>query len=287
MTILVSGATGSIGSQLVKQLAGQGADVRALVRSQEKGEAISGPGVTPVVGDMGQPETLTAALDGVEKAFLLTSGSPDQVAWQSNFITAAKSAGVKHVVKLSGLGVAEDSPIALARWHWQTEQELTQSGLDYTILQPHSFMQNFLANAQSVAAEGKLYAPMKDAKIGAVDVRDIAAVAAATLTEDGHSGQTYVVTGPELISYTDAAAHIGQAIGKPVEYVDVPPEVAGQGMRSIGMPDWLIADMLTLFGVFSAGHGEVVTDVVQTVAKKEPITFARFAKDYAEVFKGG
>jgi len=114
---------------------------------------------------------------------------------------------------------------------------------------------------------------MREGRIGLVDVRDIAAVAVAALTEDGHTGETYIVTGPEALSFVDIAAKLSRAIGKPVSYVDVPPDAARQSMLSLGMPAWFVEDLILLYEAFSAGHGELVTDVVATVTKKQPISF--------------
>jgi uncharacterized protein YbjT (DUF2867 family) len=238
------------------------------------------------VGDFSQPETLAQALAGVERVFLLSPPSPQQVQWQGNLIDAAKQAKVKHIVKLSALGAAEHSPISVVQWHWQTEQHLKASGLPYTILQPHFFMQNILGFASSIIAAGKFYAPMREGRISLVDVRDIAAVAVAALTEDGHTGKTYIVTGPEAVSFADIAAQLSRAIGQPVSYVDVAPEAARRSMLSTGMPAWFVEDLILLYEAFSAGHGELVTDVVAAVAKKPPLSFEQFARDYAQVFLG-
>jgi uncharacterized protein YbjT (DUF2867 family) len=285
-SILVTGATGNIGSQVVKQLAAKGVPTHALVRDPSGAGSIQGQGIDVVVGDFSQPATLTPALAGVERVFLLSPPSPQQVEWQGNLIDAAKQAKVKYIIKLSALGADEHSPVSVARWHAQTEQHLKASGLTYTILQPHFFMQNILGFASSIVAEGKFYAPMRQGRIGLVDARDIAAVAVAALTEDGHTGKTYIVTGPEALSFVDIAAKLSGAIGKPVSYVDVPLEAARQSMLSLGMPAWLVEDMILLYEAFSAGQGELVTDVVATVAKKQPISFDQFAREYAQVFLG-
>lgn len=282
--ILVTGATGNVGSQVVKQLANKGAQLRALVRDPASASSIQAAGVDMVAGDFNQPETIASALMGVDRAFLLSPPDPQQVEWQNQFIDAAKGANVRHIVKLSVLGADEHSPVSIAKWHWRTEQHLKQSGLSYTILQPHFFMQNLLGFAPGIAAEGKFYAPMKQGRIGLVDVRDIAAVAVAALTEDGHEGETYAITGPESLSFADIAEKLSGATGKSVTYVDVPPDAARQSMLGMGMPTWYVDDLIRLYEVFSSGRGEWVTDTVAAVAKKQPISFDEFARDYAEAF---
>ena len=284
-TILITGATGQVGSHVVRQLSTEGKQFRALVRSQEKAAAMDAPGAEAVIGDFSQPETLDAALIGVEKLFLLSVGFPNQVELQGNVVEAAQRAGVRHIVKLSALGTSPDAPTSLGRWHAQTEEQIRESGIAYTFLHPHSFMQNVMMSIGSIKAQGAIYAPIRDGKFSAVDARDIAAVAVATLTEDGHEGKTYDITGPEAISYTDIAEKLSTAIGKTVTYVNVPPEAARQGMLDAGLPEWLVDDLSILNEIYASGQAADVSSVVAGVAKKEPITLDQFARDYAEVFK--
>jgi uncharacterized protein YbjT (DUF2867 family) len=281
---VVTGATGQIGSEVVRQLAEQGEKVRALIRDPKKAAPLNHPNVMFVMGDLSDPKALDEAFKGAQKLFLLTNGDPKQVELQHNAIEAAKRAGIQYVVKMSAMGSTKDAPVNLGRWHYQTEEELKQSGLKWTILQPHFFMQNLAMMAGSIKGQGAIYAPMKDGKIAMVDVRDIAAVAVAVLTQPGHEGQTYVITGGEAISFQDVARHISEATGKPVKYVDIPAEDARKAMLGMGMPEWAVSDMLALYGFFSAGYGAATTDVIQKVGKAEPHTFAQFAKENAEMF---
>jgi uncharacterized protein YbjT (DUF2867 family) len=284
-TILITGGTGAVGGELIRQLLAAGVSLRALVRSAEKGAALAARGVEVFEGDFAQPETLPPALAGIERVFLLSNAHERQAELQSNLIGAALEAGARHIVKLSALGSAPDSPITLAAQHARTEQQLKDSGLEWTILQPHSFMQNLLGNAGSIVGEGAFRGAAGEGKIAPVDVRDIAAVAAATLTEAGHAGQTYLITGPETLTYAQIAEQLGAAIGKPVRYVDIPREQYVAGLKGYGVPAFLAEDLGTLQQIFAAGYGDVVTDVVQRVAKKAPISFAQFARDYADAFR--
>lgn len=281
--ILVTGATGKVGSEVVKQLAARGAPVRALVRSPEKARAIAAPGVEIARGDLGDPGSLGAAMEGVEALFLLTPPDPRQVEWQHNAIEAAKRAGVRHVVKLSAIGASEHAPVQLGRWHWQTEEELKASGLGWTILQPGFFMQNFLGFAPTIQGQGAFYSNV-NGRVALVDARDIAAVAVAALTEDGHEGQTYVITGGEAISYPEAAEKLSAALGRGVNYVEIPDEAMRSALLQAGLPDWFADDLLALNAILNAGHAATPTDVVATVAKKEPIRFDQFARDHAAAF---
>ncbi|HEX8707107.1 MAG TPA: SDR family oxidoreductase [Pyrinomonadaceae bacterium] len=283
--ILVTGATGQIGSLLVERLAGAGVPARALVRSREKAARIEQLGLEPFVGDFDAPETLRPALDGVEKVFLLSAPDQRQVELQGNLIEAARGAGVRHIVKLSAIGTGPDSPFSLGRWHYQTEQEIERSGMRYTHLRPNGFMQNALMFAPTIRGQGAFYGSLGETKVSYVDARDVAAVALATLTEDGHEGKAYEVTGPESLSYREIAGALSSVLGKEVRYVDVPMEAARQGMMGAGMPEWLADALVELFEFYRMGGAAHVTETVREVAGSEPISVSRFAADYAGAFK--
>ena len=284
--ILITGATGTSGTEIVKQLSALEKRFRILVRNREKAASLAGPGIEIAEGNLSQPQTLDRALAGITRALLLSSPDLRQVELQGNFIEAAKRAGVKHVVKFSAMGADVNSPLTLGRWHGQTEKQLEQSGMAYTHLRPNQFMQNFLGFAPSIARQGVFYAPMKGARSSLVDVRDIAAVAAAVLTGAGHEGKTYGITGPEPLSYAQIAKKLSAILGRKVAYVDVTPEQAKSGMTASGMPEWLADAINELYGQWSRGAGEVTTNVVREVAGKQPINFDQFARDHVAAFRG-
>lgn len=284
--ILVTGATGKTGSEVVRQLRARGAAVRALVRDRARGEALLPAGVALAEGDLASPETLDAALLGVERLFLLSPSEPGAVELQVSTIEAAQRAGVRRVVKLSALRAHEASPVGLLRDHRAIEQRLEVSGLPFTIVRPHTFMQNLLAFAATIGGGGKLYGSAGEGRVGFVDVRDIAAVAAAVLTEDGHEGRTYDVTGPQALSYSEVAERLSAAIGCPVTYVDLPPAAFRRGLIGAGVPEWLADNLVALDQTFREDRGDVVTDVVRSVGKAEPRSVDQFAREFAPVFRG-
>jgi uncharacterized protein YbjT (DUF2867 family) len=175
--------------------------------------------------------------------------------------------------------------MVLGQQHFKSEEYLRHSGMAYTILQPHSFMQNLLMMAPGIK-QGAIYGNFKDGKVAFIDVRDIAAVGVAALTEEGHDGKTYLVTGGEALSYAELSSKLSSIVGKEVKYVDIPTDAAIQGMKGVGMPEWLAKDLAKLGEVFAAGHGAHTTDVVETVAKKKPFTVDQFLHDHAAAFKG-
>ena len=284
--ILVTGATGKVGQEVVRQLATAGVPARALVRDPTRASHIRIPGIEVVVGDLERPETLPAAFAGVDRVFLLTPAAPDQVALQSNALEAGRRAGAGRIVKLSVAG-GPDAGTQIGRWHWATEKQIVASGLGFTFLRPTLYMQQILAYAPSIAATGSFSAPMGAGEIAVVDTRDVASVAVAALTEDGHDRRIYDLTGPEALSYDRMADAISDAIGKKVVYAHVPPEYTKKQMLADGFPRWLVDDMLVLASSFRDGYGAAVTSTVAEVTKHPPRSFRQFARDYANVFRDG
>jgi uncharacterized protein YbjT (DUF2867 family) len=284
--ILVTGATGHVGSELVRLLAEQGASARALVHSPDKAAPIQQLGLDVAMGDFEQPDTLDAAMADCDHLYLVSPPSPRQPVQEQNVIDAAKRAGISHVVKQTVLGADPEASMAFGRWHGQVEQHLVQSGLAYTLVRPHSFMQNFLLSAQPVADQGVLYGMTGDGRTSYSDTRDIAAVAAQVLTSPGHEGQRYTLTGPEALSAAEVAERLSAAIGGPVRYVDLPAAAFAQGLTGAGMPGWLVDAVVEGNTLLAAGFQEEVTDEVARVAGRPPRTFDEFAAEHRAVFGG-
>lgn len=282
--ILITGATGNNGQELVRQLTALGQRVRALVRDPARAANLKGPNVELVAGDFDQPATLTAALKGTEKAFLLTPVAERFVSWQKAFIEAAQRAQVKHLVKFSGMGAGPDARSALLRLHHQTDEILRQSGVPFTILQPNSFHQNLLSAAATIQAQNKFYLPFQNAAQSTVDIRDINAVAARVFTRPGHEGKTYVLTGPEALTFQQVAEKLSSVLGRKIEYVNVPLAAAEDGMRKAGMPEWNVRTVSELLGYFASGAAATVTDAIPQLLGRPAISIEQFAGDHRAVF---
>ena len=271
----------------MKLLSRKGVACRALVRTREKSVALAGlPGVEVVYGDFADPDTLARVLQGIDRALLISSIDPRLPELQGNFIRAAKRAGVRYVIKFSGMDADLHSEWRFLRWHGEAEKELEKSGLAFTHLQPNQFMQVYLRFQPTIASQGKFYAASKDSKVSPVDVRDIAAVALAVLTGTGHEGKSYVITGPEALTYVQVADKISAAIGKSVTYVDVPLERAKKALLEGGSPEWFAEGQMEQFRVRWQGKQSCVTSTIADVAKKKPTTFDEFAREYAPYFRG-
>jgi len=221
---------------------------------------------------------------GVERAFFVSAVDRRYVAWFGNFLTAAQRSGSPHVVKFSGMGAGIGSPSEILRQHGETDEALADSGLPYTILRPNSFYQNMLWSAGTIKDHGAFYLPMGNARQSLVDVRDIAAVAVEVLTGTGHEGKTYVITGPESLSYHEVANKLSAVLGRSIRYVDVPPEVAFDSMLKAGMPQWNARAVTELYGVFAAGEAAGTTATVERITGRTDRKRSVFVRDHAAAF---
>ncbi|WP_303310380.1 SDR family oxidoreductase [Hymenobacter sp. BT730] len=289
-TILVTGATGTVGSEVVKALSNCGVTVRAGVHSLIKGDRLKklNPTVQLVEMDFARPQTLAVALTGVDKVVLITPLDEHQVAEAKHVVDAARTAGVRHIIRLSVLGADQDPGIQLGRWHRAAEQYLEQSGIAYTLLRPNSFMQNFLVyHGHAIRHESRIYLPLGAGKISYVDVRDIAAVCATILTaeeETQHYGKAYALTGPQALTVAEVAQSLSHATGRPIEYVDVPEDAARQAMLAAHMPDWMTDAMMELNALGKAGYAAAITNTIQELTGRAPHTFQQFAQDFHPQF---
>ncbi len=284
--ILITGATGNIGAELVRRLSGRGQPVRAFVRSRAQAQTIHLPGIELVEGDFAEPKTFTAALQNVDCLFLLIPSSSEVEHQQRNFVDAAKRTKVRHIVKLSQLGADERAPGRFQRYHGSVEKYILQAGLPYTFLRPNLFMQGLLNFRSTISSQSAFYAPAGNAKVSVVDVRDIASVAAKALTESGHEGKTYDITGPQALTHAEMADQLSKALGKPIKYIDVSPHTMSQALLGFGMPAWQADGLVEDYDHYRRGEAAEVTSTVRDITGSEATRFSRFAKDYAAKFLG-
>jgi len=283
--ILVVGATGGIGKDVVSGLRAKGQQVRAMVHNPDKALSRE-PGVEYVTGDLEKPDSVIAALQGVEKAFLLSPEDPRMPELHGKFAAAAKEASLRHLVRLSILPANPEAPLPLAMWHGEADRLVMDSGVPFTILRPAYFMQNFLRSAGTIASEGAIYGAMGDGKVGHIDTRDIAEVAVTVLTSEGHEGQIYPLTGPESLSMVEVAARLSIALGKTVKYVNMSADDAKSGMMAMGMPDWRADAWVGLGGMIAMGKADMATPAVKNILGREPHNVDLFAAENAQAFRG-
>jgi uncharacterized protein YbjT (DUF2867 family) len=282
--LLVTGATGTTGTEVLRGLAEREVEVRALIHDESKSHAVRELGAEPVVGEMGDPKMLEPALEGVERAYLVSPVTPMQAEYEQVFVETAKAAGVKHVVKLSVIGASTQSPLRFGKNHAVVEQALRDSGLDWTFLRPNGFMQNNLAWPAQVH-DGTFYSPVPDAAFSIVDARDVAEVAVAALTTEGHGGKAYALTGPEAISYREQARRLFAAAGREVTVEEVDAEAVKQALVQAGVPPWNAEGLAEVWELYASGGATLVATGVQDVLGRPPRDLDTFARDHAAAFK--
>ncbi|MBI5815132.1 MAG: SDR family oxidoreductase [Nitrospinae bacterium] len=284
--IIVTGATGNIGTPLLDALQKRGANFTAVTHSAEKASALRAKGIDAVNAEMTGHAALNRVFEGGKALFLLTPFFPQMAQLTSGIAAAAKHAGISHIVRLSGMG-AEHEQITLAKWHRAAERAVEESGVAWTHLRPNSFMQNYVNfHSHSIKEQGAFYLPHGNGAVSFVDTRDIADAAAEILVNPAaHAGKAYTLTGPAAITNHQAAQTLSSAAGKNVAYVDIPESKAREGMAAMGIPDWMVDGLLELYAVNKAGHTATVTGDIKNITGKAARSFGDFAKDYAGAFK--
>jgi uncharacterized protein YbjT (DUF2867 family) len=277
--ILVTGSSGTVGTELLKQLTATGAKVRAAYRSRP----VTMPGVEGARVDFETGEGLDLAMAGCEAVFLLSGGVADQTGAEIRAVDAARRAGVRRVVKVSVWG-AEGEDFSFAKIHRPVERAIERSGMAYTFLRPNGFMQNFVNyDGDAIRSQGAFYYPCHNAAVSHVDVRDIAAVAVAALTEPGakHAGKAYTLSGPEALTFTQVAEKLSAAVGKPIRYVDPPEAEYRKTLVGMGIPGAYADALLDLCRYYAAGKANAVTPAVREVTGRRGRSFDQFARENA------
>ncbi len=286
MTIVVTGATGNVGSRVVRELRARNVAVRAFVRDAEKARRMLGPDVEIATGDFADAQSVIAALVGAEALLLSCPNHPCQAEYEMRVIDTAVAQGVRRAVKLSTIGAEPGSPLEFWDAHGRTEARLRAAMPSAVILRSNFYMSNLLGAAETVRGMGKLFAPADGARIAMIDPRDVAAVAATALVDGSYDGRTLELTGPETITYWRVAEELSRVTGRQIEFVPVPDEAARQSMLGAGMPEWVVGNVVTLFGVLRSGVAKDTTGTVRQVTGTDPRPFTAFAAENAEAFGG-
>ncbi len=280
--ILITGASGNVGREVLKQIAATGEQVRAAFQSVGKA-SIAPSGVDIVTMDYNQPETLQKALKGVERVFLVGPPTPNLPALERKAVDEIKRSEARYVVKLSAMG---GRGAIFPRQHADSEDYIKSSGLTYTFLRPNGFMQNFINyNAATINTQNAFYGSQGDGQVSHIDIRDIAAVAVKTLTGNGHEGKAYTLTGPEALSNARVAEILSEDTGREINYVDLPTERFKEALIGAGLPEWSADALVDLQQFYRAGKASEVTGEVEQLLGRRPISFEQFSRDYAQAFQ--
>ena len=278
--LVLTGATGTVGSALMARLSQDGVRARALAHTPGGRSAIEGRGHEAVDGDLDDAEGLVSAFEGCDRLFLLSPAHPDQARREKAAIDAARRAGVSRVVALSVMGADVGSGSAFGRWHAEVDEHLAHSGLDHTILRATGFMQTHLWPVPAVRGDGHWYGMTGDGAAAFVDAHDVAAAAAGALTADTVDRSVVELTGPAAISMPQAAAQLSETIGRPVSYVDVPAEGYRSTLGGAGVPDWMADSVVATYQQIRAGHAATVTDGVQRLSGRPARSYREFAEEH-------
>ena len=280
--ILITGAGGNVGKEVVKRIAQTGAEVRAAFQSE--GKALAAPsGVETVKVDYNQPETLRAALKGVDRVFLVGPPTSELPELERKAMDVVIHSDVRQLVKLSAMGGRD---AIFPRQHAESEAYIQSSGVPCTFLRPNGFMQNLVNyNAPTINTQNAFYGSEGDGRVSQIDIRDVAAVAVKALTENGHVGNAYTLTGPEALTNTEIAQILSSALGREIRFVNLPPSQLKEALLSAGVPQWNADALLDLQRLYREGKAATVTGDVEHILGRKPVSFVQFAQDYRHAFE--
>ncbi len=280
--ILVTAATGQVGSAALAALAKSNCEVRALVRNPSTFLALENTHV--LQGDFADAASLARAFDGVSVLFLAGRDSPDSVEQHRRVLEQAELAGVRHIVKLSAIGASSTSAIGLMREHYEVDQLVLGSSADWTFIKPHLFMQNLLRAGESVRTESKITAPMAATAFPLVDTRDVGEVAASVLSDPtSHVGREYALTGPAAVTYDDVASALTQVAGRTIRYEAIEHGAFEARLLAAGMPDWRAFDLSHIAQAYGPNDNAVSQDIPALLGRPAR-SLAAFMDDHKDAF---
>ncbi|MDA4844434.1 NAD(P)H-binding protein [Hoeflea poritis] len=285
--ILVTAATGRVGSELAQRLIAAGHDVSAVTSRPENADALRDAGATPVIADLQEPETFRQPAEGMDAIFLATPDDPRQDVMEGNLIALFAAAGKPHIVKLSAQSAGLDPPVSFGAYHRRSEEALEASGLPHTVLRPTFFQQSLLLFAQDVARKRKITAPVGKGRIAMVDVADVATAAEAVICSDRHFGETYTLTGPSAHSFDDIVGLLSDRLGHKIGFSS-PPAFAARIVLPLvtGMPRWQSGLVVDLLSALKAGAQQETNGDVERLTGRPPRSIEDFITHNLHAFGG-
>ena len=283
--ILITGATGKTGSATAKSLGEKGETFRALIRNEEKKEGLESLGGEVVIGSIENTEVVNQSMQGVKTVLVLLPNSESQLALEKQLVDSAKQAGVERIVKMSSIEATPDATSPIPKLHLESEEYIKQSGLAWTMIKPNFYMQNLLASAGTIKEQCKIFLPMADGKTGMIDTTDVGKVLAKVLSEEGHESMNHEITGPEILSFYEVAEIFSQALGKQVDYVDVPMDAYKETLGQFLTNQWHLDAVIDLFKGIAEGGIEDKTDTFNELMGETPKSLSQFLAENSFIFK--
>jgi uncharacterized protein YbjT (DUF2867 family) len=283
--ILVTGATGKTGGEVARQLAAAGVPFRALIRNPDKAEELSALGAELVVGNIADQAFLARALSGIDKAFLVMPNNEEQLILEKQFTDAAAAAGVQHLVYLSSLESVPESKNPITQNHVAAENHIRESGMNWTIMRPTFFMQNFETYAPRIREARQIVMPVGNGTVSATDLRDVGEVIRDVLTRPGHENKSYDLTGPELLSFAEIAERFSKVLRAPVEFIDQPMGEFAELLQTLGLSEWRVDAVCKELEAIGAGVVDHTTDTVEEILGRPPISLEQYIIDHLSLFE--
>ena len=282
--ILITGATGKTGSAAVQELSNRNIPFRVLIRNEDKLNQITDMGGEVIIGAIEDDAALNQAMEGVQKALVLLPNSEQQLFLEKKVVDAALEANVQHIVKMSSMEAVPEATSPIPKLHMQSENYIKNSGMNWTMIKPNFFMQNLLGSGKTIVEQNKFFLPMGEGKAGMIHTKDVGTVIAKVLSEDGHEGQNYEVTGPEILSFHDVAEIFSKVLGKKVDYINVPIDEYKKTLSQFLTNQWHLDSVIDLFKDIAEGGIEDKTDTFQDLIGKSPCSLEQFIQEHSFVF---
>jgi len=282
--ILLTGATGKTGSATAIELSNLKVPFRALIRSEEKRDEIEALGGEVIIGSAENRETIDQAMMGIEKLLIILPNCENQLEMEMQLVDSAKAEGVKQIVYMSSVEADEECTSPIPKLHWDTEVYIKDSGLQWTMIKPNFYMQNFIGSAKTIVEQNKFFLPMSDGKTGMIDTRDVGKVIAKVLSEEGHEGQSYQITGPETLSFYNVAEKFSSVLKREVLYVDMPMDAYKNILSQFLTNQWHLDSVIDLFAGIAEGGIEYNTDTFEELIGTPPRSLEDFIEEHRNLY---
>jgi len=282
--ILLTGATGKTGSATAIELSNLKVPFRALIRSEEKRDEIEALGGEVIIGSAENRETIDQAMIGIEKLLIILPNCENQLEMEMQLVDSAKAEGVKQIVYMSSVEADEECTSPIPKLHWDTEVYIKDSGLQWTMIKPNFYMQNFIGSAKTIVEQNKFFLPMSDGKTGMIDTRDVGKVIAKVLSEEGHEGQSYQITGPETLSFYNVAEKFSSVLKREVLYVDMPMDAYKNILSQFLTNQWHLDSVIDLFAGIAEGGIEYNTDTFEELIGTPPRSLEDFIEEHRNLY---